>query len=352
MKLNNILKYGIILGLPALSMVSCVSSGDNPGIEYAPNMYISQAYEPFSQEKKFDYNPNGMTMRLPVNGTVARGQASFIYPHPNTGDGYAASAGYTPWVSTTKDNVTEGERLYNIYCWHCHGKKGKNDGPIFKEGKMPKPSWPNYQDEYIKNLPVGKAYHTITHGKGLMGSHAFLLNPEERWKVIHYVKSLAYGDDFKYTTESPNSDGSASLETVLSEDGEMPQTSSMSFPGSPEDKAMLMTAMSKVDFKAFPNRKVMKGSSENQLDKVAEYLKAHPDFKATIVGHTGATLTEEGAATLGMDRANSVITYLVKKGVSATNLSARSVADSGMDGDITSSEDRKANRRVEIEIYK
>lgn len=53
MKLNNILKFGIILALPALSMVSCVSSGDNPGIEYAPNMYISQAYEPYSQEKKF-----------------------------------------------------------------------------------------------------------------------------------------------------------------------------------------------------------------------------------------------------------------------------------------------------------
>jgi hypothetical protein len=37
-----------------------------------------------------------------------------------------------------------------------------------------------------------------------MGSHAFMLDPEERWKVIHYVKSLAFGDDFTYADPSSN----------------------------------------------------------------------------------------------------------------------------------------------------
>ena len=218
MKLNTILKYSLVLGLPAFSMVSCVSSGDNPGIEYAPNMYISQAYEPFSQDKYFDNNPYGITMRLPVNGTVARGQATFNYPIPNTGEGYAASAGYTSWVPATEENVAEGERLYNIYCWHCHGKGGKNDGPIFKSKKLPAPSWPNYQGDYIKNLPEGTAYHTITYGKGLMGSHAFMLNPEERWKVIKYVKLLAHGDAFQYTSGNSTTDTSAVIPAVISEE--------------------------------------------------------------------------------------------------------------------------------------
>jgi len=354
MKLNNLLKYGIILSIPALGLVSCVSSGDNPGIEYAPNMYVSQAYEPFSQEKKFDYNPNGMTMRLPVNGTVARGQGSFIYPHANTGDGYTASAGFTPWVAATQTNVEEGQRLYNIYCWHCHGKKGKNNGPIFKDKKMPVPSWPNYQSEYIQNLPVGKAYHTITYGKGLMGSHAFMLNPEERWKVIHYVKSLAYGDDFKFAPEASTSGEGADIDEMegISSDVDGTMGVHHDFPGTAAEKAMIMTAMSKVDFKGFPNRRVMKASSEGQLDKVAVYLAKHPDFKATVVGQTWATLTEEGAATLGLDRAKNIVAYLTSKGVNAANLSARNVADAGMTGDITSSADRQANRRVEIEIYK
>jgi outer membrane protein OmpA-like peptidoglycan-associated protein len=350
MKLNTLLKYTLVLGLPVIGLVSCTSSGNNPGIEYAPNMYVSQAYEPFTQEEDFvGYNPNNMTMRLPVNGTIARGQSTFVYPYGNTPEGYAASAGYTSWVPGTKSNVAEGERLYNIYCWHCHGKKGGNDGPIFKSKKMPAPSWPNYQSDYIKDLPEGTAYHTITYGKGLMGSHAFLLSPEERWKVIKYVKALAYGDAYQYAADAPSGNGT---NVSLGGTPQMPQTSSVIFPGTPAEKEMIMAAMAKVDFKGFPNRKEMKENAAGNLNTVAKYLKDHPTYKATVIGHTGVTLTEEGAATLGMDRATNVVKYLASQGVNAANLSAKSFGDAGMDGDVTSSEDRQANRRVEIEIYK
>jgi mono/diheme cytochrome c family protein len=216
MKLNHIIKYTAILALPIMSIMSCVSSGDNPGIEYAPNMYISQAYEPYSQDRKFATNPHGMTMREPVNGTIARGQLNYVYPYPNSGDGYAASAEFTGDVESTEENIQEGERLYNIYCWHCHGKKGKNDGPIFKEKKMPAPSWPNYQSDYIKELPVGKAYHTITYGKGLMGSHAFMLDPEERWKVIHYVKTLANNVSSSASTDTTSTADMTATDTLNS----------------------------------------------------------------------------------------------------------------------------------------
>ena len=33
-------------------------------------------------------------------------------------------------------------------------------------------------------------YHTLTYGKGLMGSHASQLSALERWEVIEYVKVL------------------------------------------------------------------------------------------------------------------------------------------------------------------
>ncbi len=203
MKLNNIIKVGLVLALPLAGMMSCTSSGDNPGIEYAPQMYVSDAYEPFSQEADapYEYNEHGMTMRLPVNGTVARGQVNFVYPHANNSEGYEASASYTSWIAATEENVAEGERLYNINCWHCHGKKGKNDGPIFKSKKMPGPSWPSYSADYIKTLADGKMYHSITYGKGLMGPHAPMLTPDERWQVIHYLRKLSLGDDFVYASE-------------------------------------------------------------------------------------------------------------------------------------------------------
>lgn len=211
MKLNKF--YIIAIGALGISMSSCVSSGDNPGIEYAPQMYISQAYEPYSQEKEFENNPNGMTMRLPVEGTIARGQLAYAYPHPNTADGYAAAAGYTPNIAATQANVDEGKRLYEYGCWHCHGKTGGNDGPIFKSGKMPGPAWANVQADYIKNIEVGKMYHTITYGKGLMGSHAHILSPEQRWQVIYYLKSLSLGDAF----EIAESDAVIEVEVVEEE---------------------------------------------------------------------------------------------------------------------------------------
>lgn len=326
-----------------MGLVSCTSSGDNAGIEFSPNMYISQAYEPFSQEKSFENNPNGMTMRLPVNGTIARGQSAFVYPHPNTGDGYAASASFASWVPKTQENVDEGERLYTIYCSHCHGKKGGNDGPIFKEKKMPGPSWPSYDSEYIQNLPDGKIYHVITYGKGLMGSHAAMLDPDERWKVIHHVRKMSLGEAFTYDAAGTAS-GSSDMNAA--------NVGGSVFPGSAADQQMVLNAMAQVLFKGLPNRKALKDESFTHLDKIADYLKANPSFKATIIGHTGTTITADGAEELSKDRANTVVEYLASKGVSAANLKSKAGGDDANLEENMSTEGRQSNRRVEIEIYK
>lgn len=359
MRLNNKTKYTIVLGLLVAGLASCTSKGNRTGIEYAPQMYISDAYEPFSQAQEYTYNPNGMSMRLPVNGTIARGQGAYVYPHPNSAEGYAASEGYTSWVTKAKEDIQEGERLYNIYCWSCHGKKGKNDGPIFKSKKMPGPSWPGYQSEYIQNLPEGKIYHTITYGKGLMGSHASMLSPEERWKVIHYVKYLSLGDAFEFDAESNADELAGRGKTYYSEstsNGES-STAGNGFSGekanlSGDDAAMIVTAMSNVMFKGLPNRKELKQSSYVHLDNIATYLKAHPSYKTNVIGYTGLTLTEEGADNLGLERAQTVVNYLVSKGVNAANLRSVTAGNEDMEGSSTTTEGRQANRRVELEIFK
>ena len=337
MKLNTLLKYSLVLSIASVGFTSCTSSGDNPGIEYAPNMYRSQAYEPFTQDHLSEYNPNGMTMRLPVRGTIARGQGSYLYPHPNTGDGYEASASYTSWIPSTEKNVREGERLYNIYCQQCHGKSGGNDGAIFKSKKMPGPSWPNYQSEYIQSIPKGKIYHTITYGKGLMGSHAAMLSPEERWKVISYVKELSVGkENFKYDIET--NENSAAMSNTSSEISAEAQNKVKSFA-------------TRILFQDVPKRKELKSSSFSVLDELVQMLNANPNARLKIIGNTGVTLTEAGAESLGMDRANTVKDYLVSKGISASKLTAQSAGNDKMDGDLTDSEARADNRNVELILY-
>ena len=38
-------------------------------------------------------------------------------------------------------------------------------------------------------------YHTLTWGKGLMGSHASQLSQRQRWEVIEYIKVLQVGGE-------------------------------------------------------------------------------------------------------------------------------------------------------------
>ena len=79
----------------AVILLGCTAHGDNPGREYAPNMYHSVAYEPLSQivdesagtwvnsldnnrGEYFNsnkYNPNRMNQRMPPPHTIKRNQS-------------------------------------------------------------------------------------------------------------------------------------------------------------------------------------------------------------------------------------------------------------------------------------
>src|SRR4026207_2004208 len=85
--------YIIISALTIVTLSSCwwKSGGNDPGIEYAPDMYYSKGYEPFSQfsdSTKYRFNPYMMSMREPVKGTIAIGQMDYQYGYDNTSRGY------------------------------------------------------------------------------------------------------------------------------------------------------------------------------------------------------------------------------------------------------------------------
>ncbi len=164
-----------------------------PGYEFMPEMYRSPSYETYSANPLF---ADSMTARQPVAGTIARGDAIFTdydrlpYPYPNTPEGYeAAGTGLTNPIENTPVNFDEGKRLYDNYCTHCHGATGGGDG-IITTRNGPKP--PAYNSDLLKDLPVGKMYHSIHYGKNMMGSHASQLTPTQRWKIILYVQTLQH----------------------------------------------------------------------------------------------------------------------------------------------------------------
>lgn len=334
-KLNGLL----IVGVSAL--VGCSAGGNNPGIEYAPNMYVSEAYEAYTQTGEMAYNPNGMTMRTPVEGTVAMGQLSYTqYPV-----GYEASASWLNPMPATEANVAEGGRLYEINCQHCHGKSGKNDGGVIKSGKYNPPPWDGYQSDDIKNLPDGKAFHTISYGKGNMGAHASVLTPEQRWNVLHYVRKLSLGDDFVYASES------------AAKSSELVNADTKTFDGFElvdlgPDLEMINASMKHVKFADLKYKK-FKESSITHLEKVAKYMMDHPNLKAIIAGHIASDVKVPGlTGELSLMRAKTVCDYLESKGVSADRLSAKGKGASMPIASNDSKEGKEINRRVEIYFIK
>ena len=197
--MNKALKYKISLVGSAMVclmifMSSCTKDPNSPGVEYMPDMYRSPSYETYSENPIL---PDSMSAMKPVAGTMSRGEwplsSSLInalpYPYENNLEGYeAAGAELKTPLEVSDGHKADGKLLYEKMCMHCHGKEGQGDGQLIGTGKFPPP--PAYNGGALKNLPEGKMFHTITYGKGLMGSHASQLTKEERWKVIQYVQEL------------------------------------------------------------------------------------------------------------------------------------------------------------------
>jgi mono/diheme cytochrome c family protein len=201
MKFNSLYKYLLVAAVLLTAAAGCKKDPNNPGKEYAPNMYLPVGYEPYKQEKANPINPQGLTMRLPVAGTVARRNyhTSFgssdsavvdlmVYNIPADSIGIAERVLKNP-VPLNEKTLAEGKILYDRYCQHCHGATGAGDGKV---GAMYK-GVPNYASDAYKNLNEGHIFHVITHGKARMWPHGSQINPEERWKIVHYVQKLQKG---------------------------------------------------------------------------------------------------------------------------------------------------------------
>ena len=202
--MKNLLVNIFLVFTLSLMLLSCSADKDNPGVEYAPNMYHSIPYEPLSQvtDKEIGswldsnpddnhgefynsnpYNPYGMTMRDPVPNTVKR---SSYLPYRIPKDSLELAALIKNPLATTEEVLKEGKVLYTQYCNHCHGEKGMGDGLVGIAYK----GVTAYNSRAVKNRSEGEIFHVITHGKGRMWAHGSQVSIENRWKIVKYVQTL------------------------------------------------------------------------------------------------------------------------------------------------------------------
>lgn len=100
------------------------------------------------------------------------------------------------------------------------------------------------------------------------------------------------------------------------------------------------------------NKASLRESSYPALDRIAEYLKNNPDLDIEISGHTDNTGSKKVNTDLSQKRAQSVVDYLVSKGVKNKRLTAKGYADEKPIDTNKTAEGRQNNRRVEFKIIK
>ncbi len=87
---------------------------------------------------------------------------------------------------------------------------------------------------------------------------------------------------------------------------------------------------------------------ERVLAQITEILDAFPNARFEIIGHTCDVGEREGNLNLSKQRAENLVKFLIKKGVTEDKLKSRGVADDQPLAPNDSTENRRKNRRVEI----
>lgn len=240
----------ILIAVLAIIILNACSPADGnfAGSEYMPDMGHSVAYEA-NVFNYYYYNTWDSTSTvklrelsqpgLPVKGTVPRGYAGVQFADAeHRGDVMATlqgesslnaiatpANGSVPYYyedtederlrataeiidnpfPITAEGLARGEELYDIFCGICHGEKGDGLGYLVAEdnvnAKYPAAPAVLISDEFTA-ASNGRFYHAIMYGKNVMGGYADKIGYEERWQVIHYIRSLqADAQDAVYSEE-------------------------------------------------------------------------------------------------------------------------------------------------------
>ena len=132
-------------------------------------------------QRTTDFFSDGRSMRLPVEGTVAKG---FI-PYPFEGETNPVQVLSNPYFPT-EENLSLGKRKFLTYCSPCHGNFGDGDSRL--AGQFPNP--PTLHSDRVRSFPDGMIYHIITNGQNIMPSYASQVNRQERWAIVNYIRAL------------------------------------------------------------------------------------------------------------------------------------------------------------------
>lgn len=97
-------------------------------------------------------------------------------------------------VPITREDLARGQQRFNVYCTPCHGRLGDGNGLVVMRGFRQPPS---YHIDRLRQAPVGHFFDVISNGFGAMASYATRVTPDDRWRIIAYIRALQLSESAK-----------------------------------------------------------------------------------------------------------------------------------------------------------
>ncbi len=173
------------------------STSDKPPIHINPSMDDQSKY---LAQSKSAFFADGSTMRMPVEGTVARDELHQKTEYYYGKDANGKLVKKAP-IKFTIDVLKRGQERFNIYCAPCHSKAGDGQGIVIKRGFIPAPTF--HQDR-LRNIEDGYIFNVITKGFRNMPSYAYQVPVADRWAIVGYVRALQRSQNASAQDVPPN----------------------------------------------------------------------------------------------------------------------------------------------------
>lgn len=175
----------------ALAVKARHSKTEKPRVHLIQDMDSQPKYKAQRENTIF---ADGRADREALPGTVAVGHLNeddHLF-RGRAGGGWART--FPAQIELTEETMARGKERFGIFCAPCHGQAGLGDGMVHQRADtLGQGGWippTNINQDYLRTMPVGELYNSITNGVRNMPAYGPQITPEDRWAIILYVRAL------------------------------------------------------------------------------------------------------------------------------------------------------------------
>ncbi|MFH0974244.1 MAG: PQQ-binding-like beta-propeller repeat protein [Spirochaetota bacterium] len=326
--------------MPPKSGPYFVTVRDQLYVAYNANEQVKERDVPYGILKAVDFVENKVlwTYKTPFPGAVSQPSASngiLFFPCGN----YVYAIG-TEYYARIVDGGSGHAVVPDKPALNKNGEEVKPDQPRLSGEKRPEP-------EKIKTRKMQVAI-TDKDNNGLPAEVEIKKRDKDR--IVYSDKRRV---DKSGIIDVPEGDG---VELLVTSNGYIPKKEIIN--NNDKDKRIILDRIEKgkaftVDNVLFEiNKWYLKKESVDILDKLIKVMKDKPDMRVEIRGHTDSTGEAAYNQKLSEKRADAVVEYMIKNGISPERLSSAGFGKTKPVASNATEEGRSKNRRTEFFIKK